>query len=119
MDWLESLSDQPGLLGSGAAALVAGVYYLRKMARTDRKEEAEADHIISLNEAAKAVIESMKKRIEELTAEVNELKVKLEAYMRDHMDCERQNRELSARLLELSNKVATLEAIDRNNNGEM
>lgn len=109
----------PSTWGYAVAAMIGTWFGVKKLIRRDHVEDASAGFSISFNSAAKELIESMKKRIEDLTAEVHELRQKVEMYMNDHRECQRQNQELNMRLLDLSEKVTTLEGADRINRGHM
>lgn len=113
-DWKD-----PATWGYAFAALLGTWFGIKKLIRRDHTEESAAGFVISLNSAGKDLIESMKKRIEELTAEIHELRHKVDLYVNEHRECQRQNRELNQRLLSLSEKVATLEGVDRMERGHL
>lgn len=109
----------PSTWGYAIAALIGTWFGIKKLIRRDQTEESAAGFVISLNGAGREVVESMKRQIKELTAEVQELRQKVETYMKEHSECQQQNRELNQKLLSLADKVATLEGVDRMERGHL
>ena len=104
---------------SGIVGSILAWFGVKKLRQGDRIGESQADAIISMNGAAKTIIEELEKRYKALVEEVKSLNAKITELAAEHKTCREENSRLNEKLLELSDRVTLIAGTDMLDRGQL